>query len=292
MSEFIPTELSHPLEISHIVTLHNFNYTPDFLFTGETHDFWELAFIRRGTVGVMAGSIGYTLNAGEAIFHCPNEYHNIWATGDRAEVVIISFISKSSSMRFFEKRLISLSEYEISLIEKLLVLGSDTFSDPPDILYQKRLSLRHDVKFGSLQLLKLTLEELLIRLVRSTDIIDRHARKSEAAGKQNDKLITDSIIKQLTENIYGRLTLDDVCAGVLFSKSHLKALFKKNTGYSIMDYYTHLKIERAKILIGEGEMSVSDIAELLGYSSIHYFSRAFKQKTGMSPTQYKTEKEQ
>ena len=77
MSEFIPTELASPLEISHIVTLHDFNYTPDFLFTGETHDFWELAFIRRGTVGVMAGSIGYTLNAGEAIFHMPNEYHNI-----------------------------------------------------------------------------------------------------------------------------------------------------------------------------------------------------------------------
>ena len=144
MEGFIPTELSNPLEISHIVTLHNFNYTPDFLFTGESHDFWELAFIRRGTVGVMAGSIGYTLNAGEAIFHCPNEYHNIWATGDRAEVVIISFISKSPAMRFFEKRLISLSEYEIVLIEKLLPLGNDTFSDPPDILYQKRLSLVQD----------------------------------------------------------------------------------------------------------------------------------------------------
>ncbi|MBR2181136.1 MAG: helix-turn-helix transcriptional regulator [Oscillospiraceae bacterium] len=74
---------------------------------------------------------------------------------------------------------------------------------------------------------------------------------------------------------------------MLFSKSHLKALFKKNTGYSIMDYYTHLKLERAKILINEGNLSISDIAELLGYSSIHYFSRVFKAKTGITPTEFK-----
>ena len=74
----------------------------------------------------------------------------------------------------------------------------------------------------------------------------------------------------------------------MFSKSYLKKLFKNATGYSIMDYYTHLKIERAKILIKSGEMSVSEIAELLGYSSIHYFSRVFKKKTGLSPTEYKS----
>ncbi|MBQ2743894.1 MAG: AraC family ligand binding domain-containing protein, partial [Oscillospiraceae bacterium] len=92
MDEFIPTPLCCELDVSHVVTLHDFNYTPDFLFTGESHDFWELAYIRRGSVGVMAGSTGYTLESGEAIFHLPNEYHNIWANGESAEVVIISFV--------------------------------------------------------------------------------------------------------------------------------------------------------------------------------------------------------
>lgn len=287
MDEFIPTPLRCELDISHIVTLHDFNYTPDFLFTGESHDFWELAYIRRGSVGVMAGSTGYTLGSGEIIFHLPNEYHNIWANGSSAEVVIISFVCKSPAMRFFEKRMMSLSDEEKKLIESLLKLGSETFTDPPDILYQKKLNPRQDAARGNLQLLKLRLEELLILLMQSEGTIDRQARKSAAAGSRNDRLITDSIIKALTEKIYGTTTLDEVCAGVLFSKSHLKALFKKNTGYSIMDYYTHLKLERAKILINEGNLSVSDIAELLGYSSIHYFSRVFKAKTGMTPTEFK-----
>lgn len=287
MDEFIPTPLCSEFDVSHIVTLHDFNYTPDFLFTGESHDFWELAYIRRGSVGVMAGSTGYTLESGEAIFHLPNEYHNIWANGESAEVVIISFVCKSPAMRFFEKRMMSLSEEEKELVENLLRLGFETFTDPPDILYQRKMNLKQDAARGNLQLLKLRLEELLIRLMQSEGIIDRQARKSVAAGTRNDRLITDSIIKALTEKIYGTTTLDEVCAGVLFSKSHLKALFKKNTGYSIMDYYTHLKLERAKILINEGNLSISDIAELLGYSSIHYFSRVFKAKTGMTPTEFK-----
>jgi len=285
--EFSPTPLVTELDVTHIVTLHDFDYTPDFLFTGESHNFWELAFIRHGAVGVMAGNIGYTLGSGEVIFHAPNEYHNIWANGASAEVVIITFVCTSPAMRFFEKRMFTLNPVEIEIIEKLLRLGAETFSDPPNILYQKRLNVKSGTGNGNLQLIKVHLEELLIRLMQSQGIIDRMERKSLAAGTRNDRLITDSIIKTLTEKIYSNTTLDEVCAGVLFSKSHLKSLFKKNTGFSIMDYYTHLKLERAKILIDEGNMSISDIADMLGYSSIHYFSRVFKTKTGMTPTEYK-----
>lgn len=291
MESFIPTPLPNDISVSHIVTLHNFSYTPGFLFTGESHDFWELAFIRSGNVGVMAGSVGYTLSAGEAIFHAPGEYHNIWANGDFADVVIITFISNSPAMRFFEKRLISFNDAERNLIEKLLSLGEKIFAEPPNIVYQKKLTLKPEISFADLQLLRISLEELLIRLIQSSDIIDRKVRKSELAGNRNEQLICDSIIKKLTENIYGSLTLSDVCENVHFSKSHIKTLFKRNTGYSIMDYYTHLKLERAKILIREGDLSVSDISGLLGYSSIHYFSRLFKQKTGFSPTEYKTKSE-
>lgn len=285
---FYPTPLENSLEVTHIVTLHDFRYTPDFLFTGESHDFWEIAFIRRGSVGVKAGSAGYTLNSGEAIFHAPNEYHNIWANGDSAEVVIITFVCKSPAMKFFEKKIFSLNESEINLIERLLSLGEETFADPPDIVYQKGLNLSSPQKQGNLQRIRITLEELLLLLLQGSETVDRAERINEGAGRKNDSLITDSIIKTLTEHIYDSITLDEVCAGVLFSKSYIKNLFKRNTGFSIIDYYTNLKIERAKILIQEGEKSFSDIAELLGYSSIHYFSRAFKKKTGLSPTEYKS----
>lgn len=287
MSDFIPTPIQRTIDISHIVTIHDFIYTPDFLFTGESHDFWELVYVKSGSIGVMAGSTGYTMNSGEVIFHLPGEYHNVWANGSAAEVIILTFISNSPAMRFFERRMFMLGKDEIALIEKLLDYSRTLLEGPLDFLYQKELSFRPNVKSSEKQLIKNYIEDLLLMIMESDGVIDRKERISESAGNRNGLLITNSIIRELTENVCGNITLDDVCSDVAFSKSHLKTLFKKNTGYSIMDYYTHLKIERAKILIDESNMLFSDIAELLGFSSIHYFSRVFRKKVGMSPTEYK-----
>ena len=54
----------------------------------------------------------------------------------------------------------------------------------------------------------------------------------------------------------------------------------------VIEYFRNLKVEQAKILIREGNYNFTEISELLGYSSIHYFSRHFKQATGFSPTDY------
>ena len=53
-----------------------------------------------------------------------------------------------------------------------------------------------------------------------------------------------------------------------------------------MEYYSILKTKEAKKLIREKTYSISQISEMLGYSSIHIFSRAFKKSVGISPTDY------
>ena len=67
-SNFVKTELPCPINVSSLVTLHKFNYAPDFLFTGEKHDFWEMAYVENGEVGVVAESTGYTLHAGDSYY--------------------------------------------------------------------------------------------------------------------------------------------------------------------------------------------------------------------------------
>ena len=54
-----------------------------------------------------------------------------------------------------------------------------------------------------------------------------------------------------------------------------------------MDYWTNLKIKRAKALIRQGGYNITQISEELGYSSIHHFTRMFKRVTGMAPTVYR-----
>lgn len=63
-------------------------------------------------------------------------------------------------------------------------------------------------------------------------------------------------------------------------------VFKKETGFSIIEYFNKLKIEEAKKLIVERADSLTEIALKLGFEDYNYFSRLFKKHTGYSPKQY------
>jgi len=63
-------------------------------------------------------------------------------------------------------------------------------------------------------------------------------------------------------------------------------MFKAKTNYGVMAYFRMLKMEEAKKMIREGRYNFTEISELLGYESLHYFSRSFKKYTNMSPSEY------
>ena len=140
--------------------------------------------------------------------------------------------------------------------------------------------------FGSTQLLQCYFAEFLIRLIRGGNTLSELVLSS----KQSRSIANDSISELITEhmknNIYSTLTLKDVCSQFLLGKTQLCKIFKESIGESPMEYYMGLKIKEAKKLIREKNYSISQISEMLGYSSIHNFSRAFKKAIGMSPIAY------
>lgn len=77
--------------------------------------------------------------------------------------------------------------------------------------------------------------------------------------------------------------LAELCA---LSESQFYDAFKKKTGMSPIHYRNHLRVRQAKLLLESGEITIQEIAQLLGFESIHYFSRVFKAYTGISPSQY------
>ena len=88
------------------------------------------------------------------------------------------------------------------------------------------------------------------------------------------------------ENLSANLTLSDICQKFYMGKSCLSKLFLEHMGCAPMEYYRKIKIREAKKLISSG-VSVTRVSDMLGYSSVHNFSRAFKKYTGTSPTEYK-----
>ena len=91
----------------------------------------------------------------------------------------------------------------------------------------------------------------------------------------------------MKDNVYSNLTIDDICKKTSYSKAYVFRQFKCATGKSVMDYYTDLKIKEAKKLIKDNNLNVKEIAEKLCFDTPNYFSKTFKKKTGVTPSQYK-----
>jgi AraC-like DNA-binding protein len=85
------------------------------------------------------------------------------------------------------------------------------------------------------------------------------------------------------------LSVADLCNAVSISESHLRRMFHQEVGRSPMQYLNDLRMAQAKNMLLQGDIAIGEIAEFCGYSTLYYFSRDFKAKTGLSPTLYRQE---
>lgn len=87
---------------------------------------------------------------------------------------------------------------------------------------------------------------------------------------------------------YGsKITLEEIAASVHLSGSHLSGLFRKETGQTISAYINHVRIEKSKQLLKTSETPIAQIGALCGFEDQSYFTRVFKQQTGLSPKKYR-----
>ena len=286
MAEFVMNELNEIIRVTGVYTIHYFEYSKTYSFQGETHDFWEMVYIDRGSVKVRADKQIIRLNQGEAIFHKPNEFHTIESLGDYSNTVVVSFECKSPAMAFFENKALKFSKQQRELVFKLVTEGENDFAEPLNIVNLKEMTKKETLEFGAMQLIKVYLEELLIMLVRSNNALS--AREKSPIGSRLGDVgeIFDMITEYLEQNIDKNVTLDSVCNHFFFSKTYIKTLFKNKTGKGLIAYFNDMKLKKAKQLISLGSFSFTEISEMLSYSSVHYFSRCFKTFTGMTPTEY------
>ena len=285
--DYEKTTLVEQIVIKKIVSIHYFEYAKDYVFEGEKHDFWEFVYVDKGEVEVMADSLGLELKQGEIIFHKPNEFHNVWANGKVApNLIIVSFECKSPSIKYFENKILKIGDFEKNLLAQIINEAKEAFASELDITYLKKLEKKEYPLFGSEQLIKIYLEQLLISMIRKGNSVNSNSRLSTAIKERSDSDLVHRITNFLYENITKKLTFDDVCRISGLSRTSLKVLFKDNVGMGVMEYYKKLKIQESKNIMREGNYNFTQISEILGYASIHYFSRHFKNETGMTPSQY------
>lgn len=103
------------------------------------------------------------------------------------------------------------------------------------------------------------------------------------------------LIRRAVEYIHlhleSALSLSEIAESIPVNPSHLSRKFKAETGLTITEYINHQRIEEAKIHLRGEHMSISDIAYMVGYNNLNYFTRVFKKTTGLTPTEYSEGKE-
>lgn len=97
----------------------------------------------------------------------------------------------------------------------------------------------------------------------------------------------EETLRFLHQNLYREVSLGEMSDHAGLSTSHFSFLFKQQTGYSPMDYFIHLKMQRACTMLSFSQKTVHEIAYEIGYSDPYYFSRIFKKIIGVSPRSYR-----
>lgn len=95
------------------------------------------------------------------------------------------------------------------------------------------------------------------------------------------------VIHYMQENIEGNLPLKELAAYFNYSASHFSMLFQKETGFSPINYFIRLKIQKACQYIELTNLKLNDISAKLGFEEAAYFSRIFTKVMGMSPSAYR-----
>ena len=112
---------------------------------------------------------------------------------------------------------------------------------------------------------------------------DKHLNEKKQGAKD---MINDTIL-YMRKELASRLTIEDMAARQNLSASHFSSLFRKGTGMSPMDYFIHLKLQKACLLLYSSEVKIKNVAQAVGYDDPYYFSRLFKKYLNISPDQYR-----
>ena len=233
-----------------------------FVFAGEAHPMIELLYVDKGCVHSVADGQEFLLQEGDMMLYGPQQWHMQYADpGQAPRVVTVGFWAKGIQADVLYNRCFHADRETTGLLQR--ILRSQEQGDADSIFSLLTLLLLH---------------------------LQADSEKTTAAPAQAALSGENTIIRKaqqyVREHLEEKLTVPVVAQGVGVSPSYLTALFHKHLEISPAEYIRRIKLQQSKQLIREGQMNFTQIAESLQYSTVHHFSRQFKQMFDMTPTEY------
>ena len=254
------SNISSSLDISEIYTKFYLEKATNYNFSGEKHSYWELTYVDKGELLTTIDGVSYHLKQGDLIFYAPMQFH----TQSTFEKISSSYLTINFKMNFNHADLLcnKIFSLKTKLIEEL----------SNDNLYSNDLSLCY-------------LKQLIIQMLR-LDNSHFHSKPTTHMQQTYENELLNDILLYIDDNIYEKISVSTLCDHFCISTSMLHSLFRKNMNNTAKNYINELKLSKSKELIRNSTHTLSEISEMLDFSSIHYFSKKFKSYFNISPTEY------
>lgn len=242
---------------------------------GESHDFWEFLFLESGHLQILVDGDLYTLSPGDLILYPPHAFHTV-AASSNTTACNVSFFTDSPALFDLVGRVSMLSQSAQEDLKSIISFARNVLISQNQENV-RGMTFRENVSPADAQRLANRLEMFLL------DLCNTEARS-------NSKNFRDEQFAALTDylkaNMDQTLSLEKISEGCTISVAQLQKLCRHQCGCGPITYFISLKIGAAKQMMKDSSLNITQIAERLGFSSVHYFSKLFKSKTGMTPSEF------
>lgn len=270
--------ISSPLKFGDIslVQIGQTHCTEDYIVNEHLHLNWfELTYILDGKGEIITNGSAAPIKAGDIYLSFPGDLHAI--RSDKNFPIKYQFLSLWPE-----------NEEILQKIEELMLQNMDSerriFTDKNvEMLIETSLleSLNHDEHSASI--ITCALNQILHYIIR-----DFTGKKQQASlNIDSAEELCYQLMNYISTHIYVMDSLEELSNHFGYSYSYLSSLFSKTTGDTLINYYSMKRLDAAAIMLKENKLAVGEIAELLKYSSIYTFSRAFKYRFLLSPTEFR-----
>lgn len=261
------TRLNSCVRIDRILTFFYQEKEQGFLFPGESHPMPELTYVDQGELHSVVDGQDLLLKQGDLVIYGPNQWHMQYADiGIAPRFVTISFEVDGVDLTPLLERKFSAPQQVATLLQNMLREQEKMDSFSTDIIVSQ-------------------LTMLLLYLLRES-VKPTGSKVKNANVVQNENEIIRQAQQYVAAHIREKLSVPMVANQVGVSASYLTVLFHKNLQISPGEYIRRIKLQESKQMIRENNLNFTQIASALQYSTVHHFSRQFKEKFGITPTEY------
>ena len=276
-------------DVSALVAAARFASMPNYETHWEEYDFSQIFYIISGTGVITTETGSFSFSSGTMIYR-PAFHRSIYHWNTPPEDVrfaLIDFVCESPSMEAFATGPIPLYEEESATLLDVINTTIRICESCSELDPMQGMRVKENIPNVVLSFIYASLERFLAMVYcRMTNITLLMDESQKASRFISQTTLVEQVKCYLNENLHLQLKTGDICEHFLVSQSALAKKFREGTGMGLMEYYTDQKIKLAKRRIAKSSASFAQIAEDLGFSSANYFTKVFKAKTGMTPTEY------